>query len=172
MRRSLRTLVPGIVILAALMQTSSAKEEPHKTVRFACVVFDKEGHRTELEGDISHPQFIKWFKKDYRVGGERVETPAEATAFGVLALTDGEEILVMPLYKWGKGNRKLFSCQSIAIGKAPMFNVVAESQKELLSTMKSRFGELSMTSEKPRRGKKTTRAAGPCRIGVYENTSY
>ncbi len=120
------------------------EKQPADGVKCACILFDgNKGHQTVFEGRIPQAQFVKWFKEDYRVGGERVETPPDATVIGALVLTDGEEILVMPMHSWSIRGFTSFACQSIAIGKAPMFSVLEESKKQFLATMKARLRKLS-----------------------------
>ena len=113
-------------------------------VKFACVLFDHKQDQVVLEGQISTDKFQKWFKQDYAVEGERLETPSSASVFGALVLTNGEEILVMPLCSWGTDQDRYFACQSNAIGKAPMFCVLEQSQKDFLAALKSQLGKLAI----------------------------
>ena len=115
------------------------KPAPRK-FKFAAIVFDHAGNRAIFEGRITAQQFQKWFKKNYAVEGERIETPRDATAFGTLVLTDGDEVLVMPFYKWGGDKQEYFACQSHAIGEAPMFRVLERSEESFLKSMKSTLG--------------------------------
>ncbi len=113
-------------------------------VKYACILFDgKQGNKTVVEGRIPRAQFVKWFKEDYHVGGERVETPSDAKVIGALVLTDGDEILVMPMHSWSIRGFTSFACQSIEIGNAPMFSVLEESKKQFLATMQTRLKQLS-----------------------------
>ena len=111
--------------------------------KYVVVVFDHEANRVICEGRISARQFQKWFKRDYAVGGEQVEVPQNATALGALILSDGDEILVMPLYRWGSETVKYFACQSHTIGRAPMFHVLKKSEEEFFRAVKSALAELS-----------------------------
>ena len=116
------------------------KPAPRK-FKFAAIVFDHAGNRAIFEGLITAQQFQKWFKKNYAVEGERIETPRDATAFGTLVLTDGDEVLVMPFYKWGGDKQEYFACQSHAIGEVPpMFRVLERSEESFLKSMKSTLG--------------------------------
>lgn len=141
----MRTLtILGIVsLLAAAITHAASPETPApRQFKFTGVIFDHQQNRVICEGRIAPQQFQKWFRQNYTVEGERVETPQDATAFGALVLTDGDEILVMPLYTWGVERLRYFACQSHEIGKAPMFSVVEQSQKAFLDRMKLELGKL------------------------------
>ena len=79
MARTLGSLGVAGLILAALSQTSNGTKPRDKTVKCACVIFVHNVNHTVFEGRIRRAQFTKWFKKDYPVGGERIEIPAGAT---------------------------------------------------------------------------------------------
>jgi hypothetical protein len=135
--------VGSVLILASLFASEAIGDQSEKRpFHYSCVIFDRKDNQTVFKGVLDMQRFQKWFKEDYGVGGERVETPKDATVFGVLVLTDGEETLVMPLYTWGNDKGRYFACQSHTIGRAPMFGVLADTQKNLIDRMKS---ELSRT---------------------------
>jgi len=135
---------------------------PPANVNFTCVVFDQKEARTVLKGQIEAQQFKKWFKEDYAVAGERIEPPADAVAFGCLVVTDGEELFVMPLCKWGTTKQQHFACQLHEIGRAPMFSVVTDSEEALIQKMKAALEKMGKTSVAPLLSQK---------IGVLENDS-
>jgi len=143
MTRSIVLLV--FVFTVALVDSATAMQAEDKMFEYSCVDFDHKQNQIVAKGRISREQFVQWFKKDYGVKGERVETPAHATAFGVLVLTDGVETLVMPLYTWELKKQNYFACQSHRIGRAPRFRVFEKSRKLFFDQMKLEFAKLSKT---------------------------
>lgn len=131
------TVFVGILVVGAF-----AKQPEAKAIKLSCVLFDHKDNRVVLTGHVAADKFEQWFKKDYPVGGERIETPKEGTVFGALVLADGDDILVMPFHTWGNGKPTYFACQSHAIGEAPMFTVIAESKKAFIQSMKARLNEI------------------------------
>ncbi len=138
------TILGIMSLLVVAIAHAAPPDARHATpFKYAVVVFDHQANRVVCEGRISARQFQKWFKEDYAVAGERIETPKDATACGALTLSDGNEILVMPLYRWGSGKVRQFACQSHEIGRAPMFSVVEEAEPVFFQTIRNRLVELS-----------------------------
>jgi hypothetical protein len=80
------------------------------------------------------------FKQDYSMAGKRnLSTASYAIPFGALVLTDGSEIVTMPLYKWQFQKKWFYACQGDGIGKAPWFNVVEDNQKKFFKEMSLRL---------------------------------
>ncbi len=128
--------------LATVLVSRAHAQEPAKVpFKCSCVVFDHKENPAVFRGIIDAELFKKWFKEDYAVSGERVETPKDASSFGTLVLTDGNEIFVMPLYTWGNADDRHFACQSHAIGHAPLFSVLADTQKDFIDKMKAELGK-------------------------------
>ena len=69
------------------------------TLRTGCLHADLELAHI-FRGQISAEQYKKWFKSDYPGLGERIEIPKDATFFGTLVLTNGNEVIVLPFYEW------------------------------------------------------------------------
>jgi hypothetical protein len=147
----MRITIVAAVLAAILGLGTSGAQQKITPFIFTCVVFDQKQARTVLKGQIEAQQFKKWFKEDYPVEGERIEPPADAIAFGCLVVTDGEEILVMPLYKWGKAKQLHFACQLHEIGRAPMFSVVTDSEEALVQKMKAALAKMEKAEPEPER---------------------
>ena len=143
-----------VAIAAVLALGASGEQAEKKQFKFACILFDRKENQAVFQGHMNTHQFRKWFREDYAVAGERFETPKEATAFGALVLTDGDEILVMPLYTWGNRKQKYYACQSHTIGAAPMFRVLEKSKKRFLDKMKAELGKLQKAEPKDALDKK------------------
>jgi hypothetical protein len=138
--------VSGLAIVLVLCISTgagiSAKKPDQKTIRYEAITIKGNQPETVFQGNISPEQFQKWFKSDYVVGGERIEVPKDATLFGTLVLTDGQQILVMPFYTWGDEKHKDYRCQGFEVGKAPAFAVSGQSEKVFLQSMKKRLETL------------------------------
>ena len=140
-------LMTGLFSVGMLVSGSLADGEIAKPVRYAGILFDHKSNEVKCEGRISREQFRKWFKEDYDVGGERIETPQDAVSFGVLVLTDGDEIVTMPFYRWGGPKDSYFACQSAEIGKAPMFSVLERTEADFIASARRNLSELSTQNQ-------------------------
>src|SRR5574340_997711 len=140
MRAIIITGAVSLLVAALAHALPPGSPVPHQ-FKFKGVLFGHPDNRVICEGRIPAGQFQKWFKKDYPVGGERVETPKDAAAIGALVLTDGEEVLIMPLYRWGSGRDTHFACQSAGVGRAPMFSVVEQPQETFFQVIKRKLAE-------------------------------
>jgi hypothetical protein len=144
----LLTLVGSIAwILAACGMLVDAGQRGGKQFKVVGVLFDHKDNNSFFSGKITEQQYHAWFKQDYPVLGERIETPQNATSFGTLIATDGEEILVMPFFKWGSESSSYFACQSQGIGRAPKFTVLQPSEKEFLKIFSAKLNEIAQTEE-------------------------
>ena len=123
-------------IAGVLMAQGVEQPSPSKAIKYFCVIFDHTNNEVVFQGAMNEKRFQLFFKKRYPTAGTRFETPADAMAFGALVLTDGEEILVMPLYTWTSGHDTHFACQSYQFGEPPMFSVQTETRRELIERMK------------------------------------
>ena len=144
----IRILVGVGVILVGIWVVGAFAEQPEsKLFKLSCVLFDHKDNQTVLTGHVAATKFEKWFKRDYGVRGERIETPKNATVFGALVLTDGSDIRVMPCYTWRAGQLTYFACQSHEIGHAPMFTVIETSQKAFVKSMKARLNDIGKAEQ-------------------------
>ena len=149
--KTIRITLVAVVLAAVLGIHATAAQPKTAPFNFMCVVFDHKEARTVLIGQIEAQQFQKWFKENYPVGGERIEPPADAIAFGCFVVTDGRETVVMPLYKWGNAKQMHFACQLHEFGRAPMFSVVTESEESLIQKMKMELAKLEKAEPEPER---------------------
>jgi hypothetical protein len=145
MRKSLAIITS--LFLAFLVTSANAKEAEEKQFKLSCVLFDHKSNQIALSGHVGANKFKEWFKRDYPVAAERIETPKHATAFGVLVLTDGADILAMPCYTWRAGELTYFACQSQEIGRAPMFTVIETSQQAFINSMNERLNEIGKAEQ-------------------------
>jgi hypothetical protein len=138
--------VAGLAVLAVLCNGSlvdhGVEASEPKPVTYQVVTFGTNDPQTAYRGRMTADQFRKWFKSDYPVGGERVEVPGDATPFGALVLTSGDEVIVLPLYTWQGEKARHFACQGFKIGRAPMFSVWERSEEAFLRLMKERLAAL------------------------------
>ena len=132
-------------IAACSVESSATPPKDIDGVAFSLVVFSGASSETIATGKIPRNEYNSWFTKDFGVGGERIETPESAASFGALILLDGEQITTMPLSTWQiASGQTYFACQSVAIGKAPMFSVClqSETKAEFLKQVKNKVTEL------------------------------
>jgi len=132
------------VVLSAFMLTALAETHAEKQIMYAAITFDHNNSQTVFQGRMSRKHFQEWFRTDYPVAGERVEIPDEATSFGALVLTDGDEILVMPFYRWGGEKSVQFACHGHDLGRAPKFAVLEQSEKTFVESMKKAIGKIGI----------------------------
>jgi uncharacterized membrane protein len=136
----------GLAVLAAVSTGSladhSAGAQEAKPFTYQVVTFVKNDPQTTCRGQMTADQCRKWFKSDYPVAGERVEIPGDATPFGALVLTGGDEVIVLPLYTWQGEKVRHFACQGFKIGRAPRFSVREPSEELFLRSMKERLAAL------------------------------
>src|SRR5262245_5640000 len=138
--------VAGLAVLANVSTGSlvnpGVEASEVKPVTYQVVTFGTNDPQTACRGRMTADQFHKWFKSDYPVGGERVEIPRDATPFGALVLTAGDEVMVLPLYTWQGEKARHFACQGFKLGTAPMFSVWKRSEEAFLRSMKERLAAL------------------------------
>lgn len=127
-----------VVLVAVLLLVSAG---PAKQYRFTCILFEHGADSVVKQGVISEARFQEWFKRGYSVGGERVETPPNATVIGVLVLTDGNEVLVMRMSTWNNGLN--YACQSKEIGKAPKFRATGDSKDAFVANLKREIDRIA-----------------------------
>ena len=144
------TILGIMAFLFAVAHATPPDKRASTHFKYSVVVFDHEANRVICEGLITAEKFKEWFKSDFLVSGERIETPKDAIAFGSLILTDGNEVLSMPLYRWSSQKVSFFTCASHAIGKAPKFYVVEQTEEKFYDTIKARLRR-SKKPNKPRR---------------------
>lgn len=142
------TIVITVLIAMGAVAVAQAQQTGPKAFTLSCVLFEHKESQVVLRGHVDADKLQAWFKSDYPVAGERIETPTNATAFGVLLLTDGAELLVIPCYTWRAGELTYFACQSYEIGHAPMFTVMSTSRKAFIKSLKERLNEIG-TAEQP-----------------------
>jgi len=126
----------SLLLLACFSIADEVKVE--KQIKYACILFDQKG-RVAFEGVLNPKQFHRWFKESYECSGERNEPSKEATVFGALVLTDGEEITAMPLYVWKDGKAEHYCCQSYKLGEPPKFWVWEDTRQGFLEEMKKQL---------------------------------
>ena len=143
----------AVVLLTGVVVGAVAKQSEGKPFKLSCVLFDHRDNQIVLTGHVRAGKLQGWFKSDYAVGGERVETPKNATAFGALVVTDGDDILTMPCYTWNVEQLTYFACQSHQIGHAPMFTVIETSEEAFVMSMKKRLNEIGEAEQTPERDK-------------------
>lgn len=131
-----------LLLAVGMLVSSSLEGETPRPFKYAAILFDHKSNEVKCAGRVSTEQFSKWFKRDYGVGGERIETPQDAVPFGVLILTDGDEIMTMPFYRWDGPKDGYFACQSASIGKAPMFTVLERTEADFISSVRRKLSEL------------------------------
>ena len=129
-------LLMSLLILTSLCTADEVKVE--KQIKYACILFDQKG-QVAFEGVLNPKQFQKWFKVSCGFGGYRLEPPKESTIFGSLVLTDGGEILAMPLYTWTNGKLEYYCCQLYEVGAPPRFLVMAKTRQGFLEEMKKQL---------------------------------
>ena len=132
----------GSLVLVAILELACAGAPAERQFKFSAFMFQRGRGRAICEGRISAQTYQKWFKKDYLAAGERIEVPKDAAAFGVLILTDGEEILGMPFYRWKAGEENYFACQGAVLGQAPMFSVIEQTEDAFSRALKQKLAEL------------------------------
>ena len=123
-------------------QVGAEEKKPAKPFTYQVITFVKNDPQTVCQGRMTADQFRKWFKSDYSVAGERVEIPGDATPFGALVLTGGDELIVLPLYTWQGEKVRHFACQGFKFGRAPSFSVWERSEEAFLRSMKERLAAL------------------------------
>jgi len=142
-----KSLVAGFIAVLLVSCASPgghgiSGESDANRFKYAAMTFDHNNTQVVFQGRMSRRHFQEWFKADYPVGGERVEIPKDATSFGALVLTDGDEILLMPFYTWGDERSAQFACHGREFGRAPKFAVLEQSEKSFLDSMKRRLESL------------------------------
>lgn len=128
----------GVFLALTLSEISATRAEiqtKNKNYKYQCVIFDHKNNQVVLQGHLNAASFQEMFKQGYSVGGERMETPIDATPFGALVLTNGSEIMTMPLYKWSHQGSWKYFCQSRSIGTPPRFSVFGDSQQKFFKQM-------------------------------------
>lgn len=124
------------------IQTKSEIRNKSRDYKYQCVVFDHKANQVILRGHLNAASFQQMFKQDYSMTGKRnIETPTYATPFGALVLTDGSEIVTMPLYKWQRQKKWLYACQGYRTGKAPAFSVLEDGQQKFFKQMSLQLNE-------------------------------
>lgn len=79
--------------------------------KYVCVVFDQDGDKVAFKGSVDEERFQILFKDCCLANYERVKIPKDAVIFGVFAITNGGEILIMPLYTWRQGKYDYCACR-------------------------------------------------------------
>jgi len=146
MLRYLVLLTALTIIVVAGCNNRAAVTQSKSDVEFTCVVFNGPASVSKFDGKISLNLFTKWFREDYRVGGQRIEAPRNATVVGALILMNEPNSLIMPICTWTvESGHTYFACQSESIGNAPMFRVSTKSTTidEFLLQMERRMTELA-----------------------------
>jgi len=142
--------VTALLVTVLSVVGAPAKQPDGKPFTFTCVLFDHKDNQEVLRGHVDPKHFKVWFKEDYDLGGDMgPEIPQNATAFGALVLTDGNDILVMPLYTWKKDKQQFFACRGHEVGRAPMFCVIAKSREAFFQSMKARLKEIGKAEQSP-----------------------
>jgi hypothetical protein len=137
--------LPLILLLLLTTLSLSAAPAPapdQPRYQYACTLFDHKGDQTLCQGSISAQAFKEWFKDSYPVAGERLETPATATPCGALALSNGTEVFIMPLYQWKTGTPTHYACQSQSIGTPPKFRTLADSLPDFTAKITAQLKSL------------------------------
>jgi len=124
------TFVIALIMQVLGWSNCSATQPPAEDhAKYRVAVFSGAASKEQFNGRLSPEVLSQWFKQDYDVGGERVETPLDAKHFGVMVLQLREDLILMPLCAWTTdGGDKYFACQSGSIGNAPKFSVCIECE--------------------------------------------
>jgi hypothetical protein len=135
-----------IILVAALVCAGELTPQAQKgQFIFSCVVFGNTNNQEIFKGAMDAAQFRELFEvRKYGMGGGgRLLTPPDAIAFGALTLTDGQTILVVPLFTWKEtGRGTFFASQFFKNGEASMFSVSAieQTQNGLIQKMRELLG--------------------------------
>jgi hypothetical protein len=111
-----------------------------KRFKYVCVIFEKGVDRIAFKGKMDTERFQILFKDHGLANYSKNVIPKDATVFGVFAISDSNEILIMPLYKWAKRRSDYCACQIKPKGKDSIYSFMTyASQNLFLKTLKSRL---------------------------------
>ncbi len=95
--RTIVLLTLLLLILSCSIVSGSGFTE--KRFKYVCVIFEKGVDRIAFKGGMDTEKFQMLFKDHGLANYSKDVIPKDAIVFGVFAISDGNEILIMPLYK-------------------------------------------------------------------------
>jgi hypothetical protein len=101
--------------------------------RYSCVRFDQNRSEIVFQGKLDPEKFQMLFRDACLANYEQVEIPKSASVFGVFAIADGNEIMVMPLYTWKQGKNTYCACrfETAETVLSPAFQAVGDKDRFL-----------------------------------------
>ncbi len=151
-------------LVAFLLMTSLCAAEEVKVeqqIKYACILFDQilpsqflfgqklfdQKGQIAFEGALNAKQFYTWFKPRLTFSsGPIFVLPNDAAIFGALILTNGEERIAIPLYRWMDGKTEVFSCRSDSANflvQTPGNLRKTSTRQDFLEEMKTKLIEIS-----------------------------
>lgn len=131
-------LILLLLILSCSIVSGSGLTE--KQFKYVCVVFEKGVDRVAFKGGMDTERFQILFKDHGLANYRKNIIPKDAVVFGVFAISDGNEILIMPLYEWTKRRSTYCACQIKPMGKDSIYGFMSKgNQTVFLKTLKSQL---------------------------------
>jgi len=118
-----------VTLLMLCVSVVSGIGATEKQFKYVCVVFEKTGDKVTFKGSMDAERFQILFKDCCLANYRKFEIPKDAVVFGVFAITDGDEILVMPLYVWTKRRATFCACRLQPIGKDSLYGFQVKGNK-------------------------------------------
>lgn len=135
-----RTIVLPTLLLLIHCSIVCGSGFTEKQFKYVCVVFENGADRVYFKGEMDTERFQILFKDHGLANYSKNVIPKDAIVFGVFAISDGNEILIMPLYKWAKRRSAYCACQIKPKGKDSIYSFMTQaSQNVFLKTLKSRL---------------------------------
>ena len=127
-----------LLILSCSIVSGSGFTE--KQFKYVCVVFEKGVDKVAFNGGMDTEKFQILFKDHGLANYRKNVIPKDAIVFGVFAISNGNKILIMPLYKWTKRRSAYCACQIKPTGKDSIYCFMSKgNQTVFLKTLKSRL---------------------------------
>lgn len=136
-----RTIIHQILLLLILScSIVSGTEFTKKQFKYVCVVFEKGVDKVAFKGGMDTERFQILFKDHGLANYSKNVIPKDAIVFGVFAISDGNEMLIMPLYEWTKRRSTYCACQIKPMGTNSLYCFMSKvNQTVFLKTLKSQL---------------------------------
>lgn len=137
-RARILRLMPIVLLTAS---TATGEREQAGGARYVLVQFGEDQPHIASHGVVTQSRFRTLFLEDYLVAGERTRAPSDATAAGVLVVTNGTIVVSVNVMTWKTvDGGTLFLCRGGAEdGRPPAFFVVARSWEAFLEGIEATF---------------------------------